>query len=123
MLTFTTGGDISIEVNGKRLAVAQSYRVRTDRSAIPVEALGSHEPVGHITGSCVHRLELTRVELFAGEDADFYELEDFNVVIARPGRRVIYTGCRWSGIDESAGQGGCVLETVTILAARRAVLR
>ena len=32
-ITFPTGSDISIEVNGQRLAVAQSYRARTSKES------------------------------------------------------------------------------------------
>lgn len=123
MIIFPTSGDISIEVNGKKLAVAQSYRVRSTRESRPVEAFGSPEPVGTATGRCVHHLELSRVQLVGEDTVDFYALSDFNVVIARPGCRVIYAGCEWAGIDETASLGSVVLESVSILAAKRMVLR
>ena len=44
-ITFPTGSDISIEVNGQRLAVAQSYKARTAKESRYVEAFGSREPV------------------------------------------------------------------------------
>lgn len=125
MLSFPTSGDISIEVNGTRLAVAQSYRVKSSRESKAVEAFGQREPVGTVSGRCIHQLELSRVQLLEApgtDGVDFYDLSDFNVVIAKPGRRVIYTGCQWSAIDESASLGSVVLESVGILAARRMVL-
>ncbi len=124
MISFPTSGDIFIEVNGRRLAVAQSYRARTGRETKAVEAFGQSEPVGAVAGRAVHQLELSRVQLLGegGDGVDFYALSDFNVVIAKPGRHVIYSGCQWASIDESAGLGGVVLESVSIVAARRMVL-
>ena len=60
-ITFPTGSDISIEVNGQRLAVAQSYRARTSKESRYVEAFGSREPVGAVDGRVKHLIELTRV--------------------------------------------------------------
>ena len=122
MLAFPSSGDITIEINGQKLAVAQSYRVRSSRDSRPIEAFGSAEPVGVLTGRLLHQLELSRVQIFPECSVDFYGLDDFNVVIAKPGRRVIYSGCRWSGIDESAGIGGAVLESVSIISTKRMVL-
>ena len=125
MIEFSTSGDISIEVNGKRLAVAQSYRARTLRESRSVEAFGQREPVGVMSGRITHQIDLGRVQLLdeaLGDGIDFYALSGFTLVIAKPGQRVIYSGCEWSGIDESAGLGTAVLESVTLIAAKRMVL-
>jgi len=125
MIEFSTSADISIEVNGRPLAVAQSYRARALRESRTVEAFGQKEPVGTASGRTTYQIELSRVQLL--EDAytdgiDFYGLGGFTVTIAKPGQRVIYSGCEWSGIDESAGLGGVVLESVSLVAAKRMVL-
>ena len=60
-ITFPTGSDIAIEVNGQRLAVAQSYKARTTKESRYVEAFGSKEPVGAVDGRVKHLVELTRV--------------------------------------------------------------
>jgi len=125
MIEFSTSGDISIEVNGQRLAVAQSYRARTIRESRTVEAFGKREPVGVMSGRTTYQIELSRVQLLdeaVGDGIDFYALAGFTVVIAKPGQRVIYSGCEWSGIDESAGLGSVVLESVNLVATRRMVL-
>ena len=125
MIEFSTSADIGIEVNGKRLAVAQSYRARTTRESRPVEAFGSREPVGAMSGRTTYQIELSRVQLLdeaLGDGVDFYELSGFTLVIAKPGQRVIYSGCEWSGIDESAGLGSVVLESVALIATKRMVL-
>ena len=126
MIEFTTSGDISIEVNGQKLAVAQSYRVRTRRESRPVEAFGQREPVGVMAGRAFHQIDLSRVQLLdaaRGDGVDFYGLSGFTVVIAKPGERVIYAGCEWSDIEETANLGSAVLETVSLVAAKRMVLK
>jgi len=125
MIEFTTSAEISIEVNGRRLAVAQSYQARTLRESRPIEAFGSREPVGVASGRLRYQIELARVQLLdeaLGDGVDFHELSAFTLVIAKPGQRVIYSGCEWSGIDESAGLGGAVIESVSLAATTRMVL-
>ena len=67
-------------------------------------------------------IELTR--LYATDDAisdgiDFYSISDFSLVIVKPDRRVVYTGCRWSDIEEHGELGEMVVEKITIVAAKR----
>ncbi len=117
-----TSSDIYLEVNGTKVAVVQSYRVRTNRRSRKVEAFGQSEPVATIRGQSTYELELSR--LYATDEAirdgiSFYELEDFSLVICKPDRNVIYYGCQWDTLEESAEVGGMVLERVTVLAARR----
>ena len=70
-ITFPTGSDISIEVNGQRLAVAQSYKARTAKESRYVEAFGSREPVGAVDGRVKHLLELTRVHNYGAAWSSF----------------------------------------------------
>ena len=102
--------------------MAQSYKARTAKESRYVEAFGSREPVGAVDGRVKHLLELTRVCVTGAalrERVDFYALTDFNVVIAKPDRRVIYSGCQWTEISEAASAGDLLFETVTIAASRR----
>ena len=126
MIQFPTSKDIYIEVNGRRVAVAQAYRTRTDRDSRYVEAFGSAEPVGTIGGRVKHVLELTRVcltDASMSDSIDFHELSGFNVVIVKPDRKVIYSGCEWASIDENAALGNTLLESVSIVASKRMELR
>ena len=121
-ISFPTGSDIYLEVNGRRLAVAQGYKAKTTKESRYVEAFGSREPVGAVDGRVKHVLELTRVcatGAAKADQVDFYNLEDFNVVIVRPDRKVIYSGCQWSDIYEAAQAGDLLFETVTIVASKR----
>lgn len=117
-----TSSDIYLEINGRKVAVVQSYTAQTTKSSTAVEAFGESEPVAAIPGQHRHLVELTRV--YATDEAladgiDFYGLEDFSLVICKPDRRVIYSGCQWSKIGETGNLGTSVLEKITLVAARR----
>ena len=119
---FPTSADIYLELNGKKMAVVQSYSARTTKQSSVVEAFGESEPVATIAGPRQHTLTLTR--LYATEEAakagmNFHDLEDFNLVICKPDKRIIYSGCQWDDLTETGKLGDMVLEKVTITAARR----
>lgn len=119
---FPTSADIYLELNGKKMAVVQSYSAQTTKSSSVVEAFGEDQPVATIPGPKKHTLVLTR--LYATDEAaksgmNFHDLEDFNLVICKPDRRIIYSGCQWESLSENAKLGDMVLEKVTIVAARR----
>ena len=119
---FPTSADIYLELNGKKMAVVQSYSAQTTKTSSVVEAFGEDQPVATIPGPKKHTLVLTR--LYATDEAarsgmNFHDLEDFNLVICKPDRRIIYSGCQWESLSENAKLGDMVLEKVTIVAARR----
>ena len=119
---FPTSSDIYLEVDGTRVAVVQSYTAKTTKSSTAVEAFGEAEPVATIPGQAVHTVQLKR--LYATDEAirdgiDFYKLSGFSLVICKPDRKIIYTDCQWSAIEESASLGSMVLEEVTLVASRR----
>ncbi|NCE64678.1 hypothetical protein D1159_08785 [Pseudoflavonifractor sp. 524-17] len=119
---FPTSSDIYLEVEGRKVAVVQSYAARTTKRSQIVEAFGEDEPVASIPGQRSHVLELTR--LYATDEAirdglNFYELKDFSLVICKPDRKVIYSGCQWSDISETGALGAMVVEKITIVATKR----
>ena len=119
---FPTSSDIYLEVDGKKVAVVQSYTARTSKTSQTVEAFGEREPVAIIPGQNTYTLQLQR--LYATDEAisdglNFYDLEDFSLVICKPDRKVIYSGCQWSDISEEGQIGAMVLESVTVLASKR----
>lgn len=118
-ISFPTSKDIYIEVDGRRLATAQSYKAKSTRESRYVEAFGSAEPVGTVGGRIRHVLELVRVVVSPASDVDFFSLEDFNVVIVRPDGKIIYSGCQWSAIGEDAPLGDLVYESLTLVARSR----
>ena len=55
---FPTSSDIYLEVDGKKVAVVQSYTAKSSRTSQTVE-LGEDEPVATIPGQRTHVIELT----------------------------------------------------------------
>ena len=119
---FPTSSDIYLELDGKKVAVVQSYTAKAQKSSMNVEAFGEREPVATIAGQHKYTLELTR--LYATDEAirdgvDFYHLSGFSLVVCKPDRKIIYADCQWSAIKEVGELGSMVLEQVTLVASRR----
>lgn len=119
---FPTSADIYLELDGKKVAVVQSYTAKATKSSQSVEAFGESEPVATIEGQKKYTLELTR--LYATDDAvadgiNFHELRDFSLVICKPDRKVIYSGCEWSAIHEEGQLNAMVAEKITVVASKR----
>lgn len=122
MIQFPTSSDIYLEANGKKIAVVQNYRSVSKRTEKTIEAFGEAEPVATIASQKAYQLELTR--LYATDEAisdgiSFYDLEDFSLVIVKPDRRVVYTGCNWSRIAETGQLSETVAEEITLVATKR----
>ena len=122
MKGFPTSADIYLELDGKKVAVVQGYTAKASKSSKNVEAFGESEPVATIEGQKKYTLELTR--LYATDDAvsdgiNFYELKDFSLVICKPDRKIIYSGCEWSAIQEEGQLNAMVAEKVTVVASKR----
>ena len=119
---FPTSSDIYLELDGRKVAVVQSYTARAAKSSRSVEAFGESEPVATIEGQKKYTLELTR--LYATDDAvsdgiNFYDLRDFSLVICKPDRKIIYSGCEWSTIHEEGQLNAMVAEKITVVASKR----
>ena len=119
---FPMSSDIYLEVNGKKVAVVQSYTTKATRTSREIEAFGESEPVATIAGASKYTLELSR--LYATDEAisdgiNFYDLADFSLVICKPGKRIIYSQCRWSSIEEEGKLSEPVAEKVTVVARKR----
>ena len=66
----------------------------------------------------------TGIRFATTEDAvtdgiNFYDLRDFSLVICKPDRKVIYSGCQWSAIQEEGQLNAMVAEKVTVVASKR----
>ena len=119
---FPTSADIYLELDGKKVAVVQGYTAKASKSSKNVEAFGESEPVATIEGQRKYTLELTR--LYATDDAvsdgiNFYDLRDFSLVICKPDRKIIYSGCEWNTIQEEGQLNAMVAEKITVVAAKR----
>jgi hypothetical protein len=122
VIGFPTSSDIYLEADGKKIAVVQSYKATATRTEQTVEAFGEAEPIATIASQVSYKLELTR--LYATDEAisdgiDFHSLTDFSLVIVKPDRRVVFTGCEWSEIAESGELSEMVAEKITVIASHR----
>ena len=122
VIGFPTSSDIYLEADGKKIAVVQSYKATAKRAEQVIEAFGESEPVATIATQLTYKLELTR--LYATDEAisdgiNFHDLSDFSLVIVKPDRRVVYTGCQWSEIAESGELSEMVAEKITVIASKR----
>ena len=119
---FPTSSDIWLELDGRKVAVVQGYTCKAGRSSYAVEAFGEEEPVATVQGPQSYVIQLTR--LYATDQAiadgiDFYAMRDFSLVICKPDRKVIYSGCQWSEIQEEGRLGQMVMEKLTLVAQGR----
>lgn len=119
-----TSKDIYIEVDGMRLGVVESYKSVASRKSRTIEAFGEDEPVATIAGKVTYTLELSRVDTSPAysDGVDFFALSNFNLVVVKADRRIVYSGCEWYEAGESLELGGPVIEKVKITAARRRVI-
>ena len=100
--------DIYLEVDGKKVAVVQSYTTRATRTSREIEAFGENAPVAtNATDEAI------------SDGINFYDLNDFSLVICKPDKRIIYSQCRWSSIEEAGKLGDPAAEKVTIIARKR----
>ena len=87
-----------------------------------MEAFGESEPVATIATQLTYTMELTRLYATAeavSDGIDFHKLSDFSLVIVKPDRRVVYTGCNWSEIAEDGQLSEMVAEKIRVIASHR----
>lgn len=126
IISFPTSKDIYLEINGRKLAVAQGYKAKTTRESKYIEAFGQAEPAGTVGGRVKHVIELSRVCMSTLQSSDsigFHELSGFNVVIVKPDRKIIYSGCEWADISEGISLDDVMVETITAVAKKRIELK
>ena len=124
-LKIPTSRDIYLEVDGKKVAIVQSYQLEARKSSAVVEAFGSETPVASIGGKMSYQIQLSRIlplKSALWDGVDFYGLSDFNLVSVKPDRRIVYSGCQWTQIQETGALGSPCAETATLTASRRMVL-
>ena len=106
--------------DGEALIVGHLY-IPDEESDRPCVVI-SHEFGFDQNWESKYALELSRLyatDEAIGDGINFYDLEDFSIVICKPGKRVIYSQCRWSGIEESAKLHETVVETLTLISRHR----
>ncbi len=74
MTGFPTSADIYLEMDGKKVAVVQSYTTRASKSSRNVEAFGESEPVATIAGQRKYVLGADAAVRHGGRDIRRYQL-------------------------------------------------
>lgn len=113
--------EVRLERGGAVVARAESYAAKAAQGADEVIPWGESGPEEIAEGAVRWELSLVGVRPEAG--ADLFAPGVFQVVIARPGETVTYSGCRWKTVRNAGGpslERSCTLEA---LAAGRAVER
>ncbi|MDO4731755.1 MAG: hypothetical protein Q4B14_06540 [Clostridia bacterium] len=121
-VSFPTSKDIYIEINGKKLAVIESYKSTSKRESRHIEAFGENESVGTIPGKIKYYVEISRIYMCdtnMNSEIDFYNLSDFNLTIVKPDKRILYSNCEWTQISESAGINDTLIESLSLIASSR----
>lgn len=121
-ITIPTSRDIYIEANGVKIAAVQNYQVKTKRENREVEVFGSAYPAASLPGRTSYTISLQKVLIQKGIDVDFYGLSDFSLVIAKPDKRIMFTGCEWQEISEDGALSLPCFERVVITASKRMVM-
>ncbi len=117
-----TSKDIRIEINGKRVAIIESYKVTSTRKLYDIEEFSSPTPVATILASEKHQLELKTVYFIGQGKLDFHSLSNFSVVIVKPDCRITYSNCEWANIAEIPNVNSPCIETMTVISQKRSVL-
>ena len=123
-VAITTSNDIYFELNGKRIAGVQSYSTKYTNEVRTVDAFGQAVPIGYTRGKKAYSIDLTKVYLedtAIADGIDFYALSDgdFNLVVVKNGKRVVYKNCIVTSIDESGDLNDKVQERMSLTALNR----
>lgn len=119
-----TSDDIFFEMNGKKIAGVESYSTKYTNDIKMVDVFGQNTPVGYTIGSKKHSVDISRVYLEDTAIADginFYNLTDFdfNFVIVKNDKRIVYKNCVISDISEDGSLKDKVAEKITLMALDR----
>jgi hypothetical protein len=119
---FPTSKDIYFEVNGRKVAVVQSYNTSYTKEDKDIDAFGEELPVGNVPGKRQYTIKITKAyihEAAVKDGINFYNINDFEFIIVKPDRRVVYTGCSITGVDEEGSLNDMIAENINIKAITR----
>lgn len=109
--------EVYLEVDGERVAIIDSYTEQITQQSRVITAWGEQEPVGTVPGRVQYALTLHTVR--PADGINLYTLTEFNLIAARAGARIIYSGCRWKSIVSSGGVGNLTSLKMELVAAGR----
>lgn len=98
MIGFPTSYDIYLEQDGEKVATVQSYVASKGDNGYKIRL------------SSVYVVDVKR---------PLYSLDNFSLVIEKPEKIIVYTGCRWKSITEEGTLDSMICETADIIAESR----
>lgn len=98
MINFPTSYDIYLEQNGEKVATVLSYMASKGNDGYQIRL------------SRVYMLDVKR---------SLYCLDNFSLVIEKPGKTIVYTGCHWKSKTESGMLDSMICDRVDIIAESR----
>lgn len=98
MILLPTSYDIYLEQNGEKVATVQSYKaVKVDDG---------------------YQIHLSRVYMIDVR-RPLYSLDNFSLVVEKPNKIIVYTGCRWKSITDERTLDRMICEKADIIAESR----
>ena len=98
MITFPTSTDIYLEQDREKVATVQSYMASKDDDGYQIRL------------SRVYMIDVRR---------PLYSLDNFSLVVEKPNKIIVYTGCRWKSITEEGTPDSMICENADIIAESR----
>ena len=98
MIVFPTSSDIYLEQDGEKVAAVQSYMATKGDDGYQIRL------------SMVYMIDVKR---------PLYSLDNFSLVIEKPGKIIVYTGCHWKSITEEGTMDSMICENADIIAESR----
>jgi hypothetical protein len=122
MAVLPTSKDVYFELNGIKVAVVQSYNTSYSKEDKEVDAFGSADAVGYTTGKKQYTIRITKAYVTDAALADnisFYTIDNFEFVIVKPNKRIVYSACSITGIEEEGSLNDIIAENISIRASKR----
>jgi hypothetical protein len=119
---FPTSKNVTFEIDSKVLAVVQSYNTSYSKEDREVDAFGKSEPVGFTEGKKQYTIRITKAYVTDAAIADgvnFYNISNFEFVIVKPFKRIVYGGCSITSVDEDGSLNDIIAINISIRATTR----
>ena len=97
------GRDVCIYIDGNRLLQAESANLRQSTEIHRVRTCFYSGDVAHLEGRREYKLNLTGVRMRRPfENCNFYDLDNFTVMLRLDGLKITLEGCRWDDFSAVA---------------------
>lgn len=119
---FPTSKNVTFELDGRKVAIVQSYNTSYNKEDREVDAFGEEESVGYSSGKKKYTIRISKAyidEKALQDGINFYSIDNFDFVIVKPDRRIVYTGCSITGIEEEGSLNDIIAENINIRATHR----